>query len=123
MATRYAGARVHRVEDGRLLTGAGTFVDDIARPGMLHACFVRSPYARARIVGVDASDALALPGVHAVLVARDLNPDVHEQWYTLSGPDQPEEVAELAAFLASDRAQFITGAVIPVDGGSTASLP
>ena len=47
-ATRYAGARIHRVEDGRLLTGAGTFVDDVSRPGMLHACFARSPFARAR---------------------------------------------------------------------------
>ena len=36
---------------------------------------------------------------------------------------QPEEVAELASFLASDRASFITGAVIPIDGGSTCSLP
>jgi NAD(P)-dependent dehydrogenase (short-subunit alcohol dehydrogenase family) len=36
---------------------------------------------------------------------------------------QPEEVAELAAFLASDRASYITGAIIPIDGGSTASLP
>jgi NAD(P)-dependent dehydrogenase (short-subunit alcohol dehydrogenase family) len=36
---------------------------------------------------------------------------------------QPEEVAELASFLASDRAAYITGAVIPIDGGTTASLP
>ncbi len=43
----YAGTRVARVEDTRLLTGHGTFVDDIIRPGMLHACFVRSPFARA----------------------------------------------------------------------------
>ena len=41
-AARYAGTRVQRVEDARLLTGSGTFVDDISRPGMLHACFVRS---------------------------------------------------------------------------------
>ncbi|MBV9662353.1 MAG: hypothetical protein JOZ37_00200, partial [Actinobacteria bacterium] len=46
-STRYAGARVHRVEDARLLTGHGTFVDDVVRPRMLHACFVRSPVARA----------------------------------------------------------------------------
>ena len=46
-ATRYAGSRVQRVEDPRLLTGHGTFVDDIQLPGMLHACFVRSPH-RAR---------------------------------------------------------------------------
>ena len=43
VATRYAGTRVLRVEDTRLLTGHGTFVDDVTRPGMLHACFVRSP--------------------------------------------------------------------------------
>ena len=48
VAIRYAGARIPRVEDPRLLTGHGTFVDDISRPGMLHACFVRSPFARAR---------------------------------------------------------------------------
>ena len=41
--TRYTGSRIHRVEDPRLLQGRGTFVDDIERPGMLHACFVRSP--------------------------------------------------------------------------------
>ena len=86
-AARYAGARIHRVEDARLLTGAGTFVDDISRPGMLHACFVRSQVARARVLGIDTSEALALPGVHAVFTAADLNPDVKEQWYTLQGPD------------------------------------
>jgi carbon-monoxide dehydrogenase large subunit len=91
-AARYAGNRVHRVEDARLLTGAGTFVDDITRPGMLHACFVRSPHARARIVAVDASAALELPGVHAVFTAADLNPGVREAWYTGTGkmvPDTP----------------------------------
>ncbi|TDV55346.1 xanthine dehydrogenase family protein molybdopterin-binding subunit [Actinophytocola oryzae] len=89
-AARYAGARVHRVEDPRLLTGHGTFVDDVVRPGMLHACFVRSPVARARITAVDASEALALDGVHAVFFAEDLNPDVRESWYTLLGRDVPD---------------------------------
>ena len=74
--TRYVGTRVARVEDTRLLTGHGTFVDDVTRPGMLHACFVRSPFAHATINGIDASAALALPGVHAVFTAADLNPDV-----------------------------------------------
>jgi carbon-monoxide dehydrogenase large subunit len=73
VATRYAGTRVHRVEDNRLLTGHGTFVDDVSRPGMLHACFVRSPFARARINGIDASAALAMPGVRRVFTAADLN--------------------------------------------------
>jgi carbon-monoxide dehydrogenase large subunit len=89
-AARYAGTRVHRVEDARLLTGHGTFVADVVRPRMLHACFVRSPIAHARIVSVDASAALALPGVRAVFVAGDLNPDVREAWYTSMGKDIPD---------------------------------
>ena len=87
---RYAGTRVQRVEDGRLLTGRGSFVDDISRPGMLHACFVRSPFARARINSIDASAALALPGVHAVFTAADLNPDVKEAWHAVAGKDVPD---------------------------------
>lgn len=86
-APRYAGTRVQRVEDGRLLTGHGGFVDDISRPGMLHACFVRSPFARAAINGIDASAALALPGVRAVFTAADLNPDVKEAWHAVAGKD------------------------------------
>ncbi len=46
-----------RVEDARLLTGRGTFVDDIALPGMLHACFVRSPHARASVTRIDTAEA------------------------------------------------------------------
>jgi carbon-monoxide dehydrogenase large subunit len=88
--TRYAGARIARVEDPRLLTGHGTYVDDVTRPGMLHACFVRSPYARARIVGIDTSAALELDGVHAVFTAADLNPGVHEAWFALAGKDVPD---------------------------------
>jgi carbon-monoxide dehydrogenase large subunit len=88
--TRYAGTRVPRVEDTRLLTGHGTYVDDIVRPGMLHACFVRSPFAHARINSIDASAALALPGVHAVLTAADLNNDVHEAWHAVAGKDVPD---------------------------------
>lgn len=90
VAGRYAGARVNRVEDPRLLTGTGTFVDDVTRPGMLHACFVRSPIARARISAIDSSEALAMSGVHAVLLAADLNPGAREQWHTSLGPDVPE---------------------------------
>ena len=90
VATRYAGTRVPRVEDNRLLTGRGTFVDDVTRPGMLHACFVRSPFARARINGIDTGAALALPGVRAVFTAADLNPDVKEAWHAVAGKDIPD---------------------------------
>ncbi len=90
VATRYAGTRVPRVEDNRLLTGRGTFVDDIVRPGMLHACFVRSPFAHAKINGIDPGPALELPGVRAVFTAADLNPEVKEAWHAVAGKDIPD---------------------------------
>ncbi|CAA0079797.1 Caffeine dehydrogenase subunit alpha [Mycolicibacterium vanbaalenii] len=90
VTARYAGSRVPRIEDSRLLTGHGTFVDDVQRPGMLHACFVRSPFARATINGIDPSEALALPGVHAVFTAEDLNPEVKEAWHAVAGKDIPD---------------------------------
>jgi carbon-monoxide dehydrogenase large subunit len=89
-AARYVGTRVNRVEDARLLTGQGTYVDDVSLPGMLHAAFVRSPFARAAVRGIDTSAALALPGVHSVLTAADLNPGMHEQWHTSMGRHGPE---------------------------------
>ncbi|MQA16936.1 MAG: molybdopterin-dependent oxidoreductase [Pseudonocardiaceae bacterium] len=70
---RYVGQAVQRVEDPRLLAGRGRFVDDVAFPGMLHAAFVRSPHAHARIVSVDASAALAVDGVLAVYTAKDVD--------------------------------------------------
>ena len=72
MGAKHFGARVLRLEDPVLLTGRGRFVADINLPGMLHACFVRSPHAHARIRAVDASAARTMPGVHAVLTAHDL---------------------------------------------------
>ena len=84
-ASRYVGARVQRIEDARLLTGRGSYVDDVVLPGMLHARFVRSPVARAAIAAIDTSAALALPGVRFVFTAADLNPDVKEQWHTSIG--------------------------------------
>lgn len=71
-ATRFIGQRVIRKEDGRLLTGHGTFVDDVTVPGLLHVAFVRSPIARGRIRSIDAEAARGMPGVHAVLTAADL---------------------------------------------------
>ena len=87
---RYSGARVRRVEDARLLTGKGTFVDDVSLPGMLHACFVRSPFPRAAIQRIEAAAALSLPGVRFVFTAADLNPSVREQWHSSMGPKSPE---------------------------------
>jgi carbon-monoxide dehydrogenase large subunit len=72
MTTRQFGAAVKRNEDARLLSGRAQFVDDVHLPGMLHAAFVRSPHAHARIRSIDASVALAREGVVAVYTAHDL---------------------------------------------------
>ncbi len=68
----YVGRPIPRVEDARLLRGLGLFVDDIQRPGMLHAAFARSPHGHARITRIDASPARELDGVALVLTAEDI---------------------------------------------------
>jgi len=66
------GAALERAEDPSLLLGRGRFGDDLGvPPGPLHAAVVRSPHAHARIAGMDAEAARALPGVHAVLTGAD----------------------------------------------------
>jgi CO/xanthine dehydrogenase Mo-binding subunit len=72
VTTRQFGAAVRRNEDARLLAGRAQFVDDVRLQGMLHAAFVRSPHAHARIGSIDASAALAREGVVAVYTAHDL---------------------------------------------------
>jgi carbon-monoxide dehydrogenase large subunit len=64
--------RMHRKEDVRFLRGQGNYVDDLNLPGMLHSAILRSPFAHARIVSIDTSAALALPGVHAVITGETL---------------------------------------------------
>src|SRR5438094_10124363 len=80
-AERYTGASIKRSEDPRILTGTGRYVDDIKLPGMLHAAFVRSPMAHARVLSVDVSEARALPGVVAVRTGAGL------EALTVPGPD------------------------------------
>ncbi len=65
------GSSVPRKEDFRLLTGRGRYVSDLVLPNMLHAAFVRSPFAHAAVQGFDATAALAVPGVKAVLAGDD----------------------------------------------------
>jgi len=72
MATRYFGERIKRNEDPRLLRGQGLYVDDVDLPNLLHAAFLRSPYAHARIEKIDTSQALERAGVAAVYTANDL---------------------------------------------------
>jgi carbon-monoxide dehydrogenase large subunit len=70
--TAYMGKAVKRLEDKPLMTGRGTFVDDLTFPDMLHAAVLRSPHAHARILSIDVSAARDMAGVVTVLTARDL---------------------------------------------------
>jgi aerobic carbon-monoxide dehydrogenase large subunit len=72
MTTRFFGAPVKRNEDRKLLTGQALFIDDVELPNMLHAAFLRSQVAHARIRRIDVSAALKRPGVVAVYTADDL---------------------------------------------------
>lgn len=72
-AGRFVGARIERREDPRLLAGSGRYVDDLQRPGMLSAAFVRSPYAHAAIESIDIAAARALDDVVAVYTPADLD--------------------------------------------------
>lgn len=68
----YIGQRLNRKEDHHLVTGRGQFLGDIRLPRMLEAAILRSPIAHGQITRIDASRALEIPGVHAVVTAEDL---------------------------------------------------
>lgn len=102
LAGRWVGAAVRRREDCGLLTGATAFVADIALLGMLHAVFVRASHAHARIRGVATQEALAVPGVVAVLTANDLPHQPLVDRVQIEGLRKtPQSV------LATDRVRFV----------------
>jgi carbon-monoxide dehydrogenase large subunit len=74
------GHRMKRKEDPRFIQGRGTYVDDVKLPGMLYMDIVRSPYAHARIKKIDASAALKIPGVVAVITGEDLKKAGNLHW-------------------------------------------
>lgn len=71
-AFRHIGKPHPRTEDARLVTGRGKYIDDIVLPNALHACFLRSPHAHARITAIDTTQAFLMPGVVAVYTGQDL---------------------------------------------------
>jgi aerobic carbon-monoxide dehydrogenase large subunit len=109
----YVGQPVKRFEDPKLITGRGSFVDDIKLPDMLHAAVLRSPYAHARIKSIDISAARNLPGVVAILTRTDIAgvlPDIPTRAMTgeravdeLHPPEHP--------LLAKDKACYVGQAV------------
>jgi carbon-monoxide dehydrogenase large subunit len=69
---RPIGASMKRKEDPRFIQGKGNYIDDVFLPGMLHMAIVHSPYPHATIKNIDASEALKIPGVKAVITGADL---------------------------------------------------
>ena len=69
------GTRVVRIEDPRFLKGEGTYIANLELPGAKHLTFVRSQMAHAKILGIDATEALSMPGVHEVWTAADVDLD------------------------------------------------
>ncbi|WP_029421173.1 xanthine dehydrogenase family protein molybdopterin-binding subunit [Alicyclobacillus macrosporangiidus] len=105
---RFTGARVTRIEDARLLRGQARYLDDIAAPGMLEMAFVRSNRAAARIVSIDTSAALRVPGVKAVWTFEDCPITLVNKAYQVQQPvlakDEVRHVGELVvAVIAEDR--------------------
>ncbi|WPO40951.1 xanthine dehydrogenase family protein molybdopterin-binding subunit [Tardiphaga sp. 42S5] len=105
VAKLLVGSAVERMEDARFLSGSGYFADDLAVEGMLHAAILRSPIAHARIMAIDASAALAMPGIHAVLTAQDIGDTI---------PIIPLRLAPLPEFepfrqpvIASDKVRYV----------------
>jgi len=96
------GKPERRVDSVKLATGRGTFVDDIAMPGLLHARILHSPHAHARISRIDTSQARSMPGVAAVLTHHD----VPRVAYTTAGQGWPEP-SPYDAFMLDHKVRFV----------------
>ncbi|MBI2200632.1 MAG: xanthine dehydrogenase family protein molybdopterin-binding subunit, partial [Armatimonadetes bacterium] len=129
MTTRYFGERIKRIEDPRLLTGRGTYVDDIQPRGCVHAAVLRSPHAHARIRSIDVSKAKVLPGVIGVYTNADLpsaiagplpklipHPSLihHKTQYALA-PDTVRHVGEPIAFVVAENRYVAEDALDLID--------
>ncbi|HSK53211.1 MAG TPA: molybdopterin cofactor-binding domain-containing protein, partial [Clostridia bacterium] len=105
------GHSVKRKEDPRFIRGQGRYIEDLVLPGMLWLDIVRSPYAHATIKGIDASEALKVPGVLAVVTGKDLEGYKLHWMPTLAGDMQMVlptttvmyQAQEVAAVIATDR--------------------
>lgn len=115
-AGRFIGQSIKRLEDPRLLTGHGRYVDDVTVPGMLHAAFVRSPVARGRLRQVSVAAAAALDGVVAVLTAADLAADYRPTWSSITG--RAAQSAQPLRPLADQDVRFAGDPVAIVIAGS-----
>jgi carbon-monoxide dehydrogenase large subunit len=112
------GHSLKRREDPRFIRGKGEYIDDVVLPGMLWLDIVRSPYAHATIRGIDASEALKVPGVLAIITGKDLEAAGLHWMPTLAGDQQMVlpvdtvmyQAQEVAAIVAESRYAAADGA-------------
>jgi carbon-monoxide dehydrogenase large subunit len=110
-----SGREVKRIEDAGLLAGAGRFTDDVSLPAQVHLSFLRSTYAHARIVSIDITGALAMPGVVAVLTGADLVADGVKALPVapiFKRPDGSPGATPLRPALAHEFVRFVGEAVV-----------
>jgi aerobic carbon-monoxide dehydrogenase large subunit len=114
---RYIGSPVERIEDPRFLRGRGQFVGDLKREGMLHAAILRSSVAHGLVAAVDASAALAIAGVRAVITAQDIGavPRIPLRLLPLPGTER-----FLQPVIAAGRVRYVGEPVAVVLGDSPA---
>jgi aerobic carbon-monoxide dehydrogenase large subunit len=101
----WMGARLERKEDLRLITGHGKYLADIVIPGMLHAVFVRSDHAHAKIKRIDITEAQALPGVVAVLTGEEFKSQCKSMRQPVLLPNLPAKYPVYYG-LAVDKVKF-----------------
>jgi carbon-monoxide dehydrogenase large subunit len=107
MGAKHFGARVKRIEDPALLAGRGRFVDDVKLTGTLHACFVRSSHAHARIRSLDSKVAMVMPGVHAVFTASDLPEPLRSERMPMLLPNPNIAAMRTQHVLARDEVSYV----------------
>jgi carbon-monoxide dehydrogenase large subunit len=114
MGVEGIGARVVRKEDKRFITGKGRYTDDHKVAGMMHAAFVRSPHAHAKIKGINKSAAEAMSGVEAVLDGKQLTGDAIGNiicgWMVHSKDGSPMNMGAWSA-LATETVRYVGDAV------------
>jgi aerobic carbon-monoxide dehydrogenase large subunit len=114
VTTKTLGKRTRRLEDPELLRGKARFVDDIHIDGMVYAAFVRSPHAHAKILAIDATAALAMPGVHAVLTCEDIRARTLSDRLAVALPDRVYKQQRDRPILAGDETVYVGEAIAMV---------
>jgi carbon-monoxide dehydrogenase large subunit len=111
------GHSVKRKEDPRMIRGQGEYIDDVNLPGQLWLDIVRSPYAHATIKGIDATEALKIPGVLAVITGADLEKAGLHWMPTLAGDKQMVLPTDTVMYQAQEVAAVVaTTKYIAADG-------